>query len=127
MGLVATEVLPEAPPKEKLEKETPKKPTIALGDIPWVVTGLLLSFPTLFFALVHATYVPHKLPEYLDLPVSWALTFTGTFGPLMTVAALAVAVTASFQRFVSWQARVVLWSVGVGSCIAWMFIVNIPA
>ena len=53
--------------------------------------------------------------------------FTGAFGPLLTVAALAVTVVASFHKTVSWQAKVILWSVAVVSCIAWMLIVNIPA
>jgi hypothetical protein len=80
-----------------------------------------------FFGVIHAAYVPHKLPEILDIPLAWILAFTGAFGPLLTVAALAVTVVASFQKTVSWQAKVILWSVAVVSCVAWMFIVNIPA
>jgi hypothetical protein len=127
IGLIGSEPQLEPPPLVKALKETPKKPTSQQVDIPWLASGILLSLPTLFFAVVHVAYVPHKLPEFLDLPLAWILMFTGVFGPLLTVAALAACLAATFQKTVSWQAKVILWSVAAVSCIAWMSIVNIPA
>ncbi len=127
MGLTSSEVLREPPPCEIPQLDPAKTRAPLLGGIAWVVAGALLSVPTLFFAVVHAAYVPHSLPEFLDLPLAWILTFAGIFGPLMTVAALAVSVAATLQKTVSWQAKVILWSVAIVSCIAWMFIVDVPA
>ena len=111
----------------KPQKEKPAKPASQLVDIPWVFFGLVLSLPTIVFAVVHQVYVPHKLPEILDAPLGWIVTFIGVFGPLMTVAALAVSLAATLQNSVSWKAKAILWTMGVISCVAWMFIVDIPA
>jgi hypothetical protein len=126
IGLIASEPQLEPPPLAKALKETPKKPTSQQVDIPWLVSGILLSLPTLLFAVVHATYVPRNLPEFLKPHLEWILVFAGGFGTLLTVAALTVSVAAIFQKAVSWQAKVILWSVAAVSCIAWMVIVNIP-
>jgi hypothetical protein len=126
MGLTAPEVLLEEPSQETPRREPAKKSPIPQREILWVVSGSLLSLPTLVFAAMQPLQRTLTLPETFGLPLTWMLALAGTFGPLLTWIALIVSLVATLQKSVTWQTKAFLWTVTGFSLAAWMFIFQTP-
>jgi hypothetical protein len=95
------------------------------GGRPWTISVLVLSLPSLIFVILHALYAPGTLPEFLDLAVAWVLTLTGMAGAATTLAAVAVAVCATFQNNVSRAAKVVILAFVSLSLLACVYLAGV--
>ncbi len=91
----------------------------------WLISVVILSFPTTLFVPLHLLYAPGRWPGFLDLPVAWAMSLSGMFGGLTTLAAFIVAVVASFQRSVSGKLKVTLWSFVALSLVACWYLAQV--
>ena len=92
----------------------------------WVIVVLLLGLPSVVFALAHLAASPGRLPETLDLVLWWAIAFTGMVGPLLTLAALVVAIAATFQSGISVPVRVAWWGIVLVSAMACLYWIQVP-
>jgi hypothetical protein len=91
----------------------------------WLIAVLILSAPAWLFVLLHLSYA--RWPEFLGLPLAWALALAGSFGCLTTIAAVIVAVVASFQRSVSGTIKVALWAFVALSVFGCWYIAQVPS
>jgi hypothetical protein len=92
----------------------------------WTVSVLLLSLPCVIFVVLHALYVPSRLPEFLDVVVAWTITLTGIVGAATTLAAVVVAVVATLQNKVSRTAKVLMWISVSLSVLAYLYLSTVP-
>jgi hypothetical protein len=95
------------------------------GGTVWVVSVLLLSLPSLVFVILHLVHALATLPEVLDLVLAWVHALTGMVGPATTLAACAVSVAATFQRTVSYQAKVAMWCFAFVSLLACLYLATV--
>ncbi len=87
---------------------------------------MVLSLPALLFVTLYLIYASGYVPAFLGLPVAVAVWLTGMFGGLTTIAAFVVTVAATFQRNVSVNVKVILWSFVVLSIVACWYGSYIP-
>jgi hypothetical protein len=92
----------------------------------WVIGVLLLGLPSVVFVLAHLAVAPGRLPETLDLVLSWAVAVTGMVGPLLTLAAVVVTSAATFQRRIAVPVRVALWGMVLLSALACLYMSRAP-
>ena len=90
----------------------------------WLIAVLVLSAPALLFVLLHLSYP--WWPEFLGLPLAWALVLAGSFGCLTAITAVIVAVVASFQRSVSGRLKVACWAFVALSLFGCWYIAQVP-
>jgi hypothetical protein len=90
-----------------------------------MISVLLLSLPSVYFAILHALYTPSILPEFLDLAAAWTLTLTGMIGGATTMAAVVIAVFATFLNHVSHKAKVVMWVFVSCSLLACFYLASV--
>lgn len=91
----------------------------------WLVAVLVMSLPALLFVVLHRLYVPQALPEFLDLPLAWTLTFTGIFGGYATMQAFILSFVATFRWRVSVKAKLIMWALTGLSFLGWMYAVGV--
>jgi hypothetical protein len=94
--------------------------------MPWTISVLLLSLPSLIFMILHALYASGTLPEFLDLVVAWIVALTGIFGAVMTLAACLVSVLATFQKEVPRTAKVAMWAFVSLSLLGCLYLSRVP-
>jgi hypothetical protein len=92
----------------------------------WTTSVLVLSLPSVIFAVLHALCAPGTLPEFLDLMVAWTITLTGIVGAATTFAAMVVAVIATLQNNVSRTAGVLMWTSVALSLLARLYLSTVP-
>lgn len=111
---------PKQKSKEKLLVAGTSSQAMWNSGRPWLISVIVLCLPILLFVSLHLfdVYAPGCLPEFLSLPVAWVESLTGMFGGLTTIAASVVTVAATFQRRVSVNVKVILWSFIVVSVLA---------
>jgi hypothetical protein len=93
---------------------------------PWLTSVLILSLPSVIFAILHALYAPATLPDLVDLVVAWTITLTGMFGPVATLAACVVSLVATFQDRLPRTAKVAMWALVSLSFLACLYIARAP-
>jgi hypothetical protein len=76
----------------------------------WLIFVMVLSLPALLFVSLYLLYASGFVPAFLGLPIAVAVWLTGVFGGVTTMAAFVVTVAATFQRSVSVNVKVILWS-----------------
>lgn len=94
--------------------------------MPWTISVLLLSLPSLIFMTLHALYAPGTLPDFLDLVVAWTVTLTGIVGTVLTLGACLVSVLATFQKEVPRAAKVTMWAFVSLSLLACLYLSRVP-
>ena len=104
----------------------PIKRIVWAGGKPWIVFVLLLSLPSVIFVVLHMLYVPRRLPEFLDLIVTWTITLTGMMAAVTTSAACVVAAIASFQPYLSRTTKLGMWALAGASLLACFYLTTVP-
>jgi hypothetical protein len=100
--------------------------TCAKAGSGWAVVVLLLSLPSMLFALAHLVAAPGGHPEALGFMLAWTLAVTSMVGPLLTLAALVVTIAATFQGSISVPVRVALWGIVLLSALAVLYMSQVP-
>jgi hypothetical protein len=104
----------------------PIKPIAWTGGRPWIISVFLLSLPSVIFVFLHLLYAPGRLPEFLDLMVTWTITLTAMMSAVTTSAACVVAVIASFQPYLPGTAKVAMWAFASASLLACCYLTTVP-
>jgi hypothetical protein len=99
----------------------------AKADRAWIVAVLLLGFPSVLFVVARLVVAADSLPETIGLVLAWTLAVTGSVGPLLTLAALAVTIAATFQRRIAVPIRVGLWAIALLSALACLYMSRVPS